>query len=597
MKRINSLLFDESSRLFPILVIFLLAFTIRMVYLYEIHDSPFFYNLLLDETAYDEWGQRIAAGDWLGKDVFYQDPLYPYFLGAIYSVIGRDMVWVRIIQLFIGAGTCALIYLLGNSFFDRRTGLVAGVVAALYRPFFYFEALFLKTFLAIFLLCLFLLLLKAARSRRSLFLWIAAGLMLGLLSLARSNSLLLAGGVIIWLFAIRDGKESLKYALTATACFMAGLVLLVSVVCVRNYVVGKDFVLLTSQAGQNFFIGNNPWNKTGRYDPPILIRPNPKYERSDFHVRAEVMKERKLKPSEASAYWFGRGIEFIRENPRDWLRLMWTKSRLFWNWYEVPDNQSYYFFKQYSSLLRAPLPDFRIVAALGLCGMILCAPQWRKASLLYFVALIYSATVIAFYLFSRYRLPVVVPLILFAALTLTSAWTMVKEKGYFGLGATTLFVAIFLALLSTHVNPADYESDESNAYCRLGGVLIKRGQYPEAAAAYKRAIEIAPYYWGAHFGLGEVYETLAEPELAVASYEKSKVFNPGNADVYTHLGRIYFEEGRLEESAEQYRSALLLNPDWIKPHRRLARIYTLQGNHERAQLHLEKLRELGADQL
>ena len=30
-----------------------------------------------DSHAYDAWAQRIAAGDWVGGDVFYQAPLYP----------------------------------------------------------------------------------------------------------------------------------------------------------------------------------------------------------------------------------------------------------------------------------------------------------------------------------------------------------------------------------------------------------------------------------------------------------------------------------------------------------------------------------------
>ena len=83
MKDFNLFTSLKTSRVFHIAIIFLLALAIRMTYLYEIHDNPFFHNLMLDEVSYDKWGQRIAAGDWLGKGVFYQDPLYPYFLGAI----------------------------------------------------------------------------------------------------------------------------------------------------------------------------------------------------------------------------------------------------------------------------------------------------------------------------------------------------------------------------------------------------------------------------------------------------------------------------------------------------------------------------------
>ena len=53
--------------------------------------------LLGDAHGYDEWARRIAGGDWIGSEVFYQAPLYPYFLGVIYAIAGRDLLIVRIV--------------------------------------------------------------------------------------------------------------------------------------------------------------------------------------------------------------------------------------------------------------------------------------------------------------------------------------------------------------------------------------------------------------------------------------------------------------------------------------------------------------------
>ena len=60
--------------------------------------SPFFDVLLGDAHGYDEWARRLAAGDWIGTEVFYQAPLYPYFLGVVYAIFGRDLLIVRIVQ-------------------------------------------------------------------------------------------------------------------------------------------------------------------------------------------------------------------------------------------------------------------------------------------------------------------------------------------------------------------------------------------------------------------------------------------------------------------------------------------------------------------
>lgn len=57
--------------------LFALAFFVRLFCLFQIESIPVFYHLPGDPLAYDQWAQRIVAGDWLGQAVFYQAPLYP----------------------------------------------------------------------------------------------------------------------------------------------------------------------------------------------------------------------------------------------------------------------------------------------------------------------------------------------------------------------------------------------------------------------------------------------------------------------------------------------------------------------------------------
>src|SRR6266849_2875607 len=73
------------------LLIFACAFAVRLIHIWQIRRAPFFGVLMGDARGYDAWGQRIANGDWLGHEVFYQAPLYPYFLGASYTIAGRGL--------------------------------------------------------------------------------------------------------------------------------------------------------------------------------------------------------------------------------------------------------------------------------------------------------------------------------------------------------------------------------------------------------------------------------------------------------------------------------------------------------------------------
>src|SRR5206468_1429717 len=174
-------------------------------------------------------------------------------------------------------------------------------------------------------------------------------------------------------------------------------------------------VLTTSQAGQNFFIGNNPDNLTGMYRAPEFVRADPKFEEVDFAREAERAVGRQLKPSEVSHYWFNRARMFITARPADFFRVLRQKAALFWNEYEIPDNLDIYFFNRYSSLMRLWLPAFGTVAPLGVLGMVLCIREWRRIWPLYLFVLGYFVSVILFYVFSRYRLPVVPFLMVFAA--------------------------------------------------------------------------------------------------------------------------------------------------------------------------------------
>src|SRR4029078_12022407 len=99
-------------------------------------------NVLLgDALAYDVWARDLAAGNWLGNEVYYQAPLYAYFLGTLYTIGGTSLAWVRGVQIVLGATTCLLLALTGKRLFGPRAGLLSGVLLALNPAAVYFDAL------------------------------------------------------------------------------------------------------------------------------------------------------------------------------------------------------------------------------------------------------------------------------------------------------------------------------------------------------------------------------------------------------------------------------------------------------------------------
>src|SRR5829696_7261891 len=135
------------------ITVFAIAFVVRLVHIWQIRAAPFSAVLIGDAQGYDTWAQEIARGDWMGHQVFYQAPLYPYGLGLIYSLIGRNLLVVRICQAMLGSVSCVLLASAGRRLFSRQAGLVAGIMLALYAPAIFFDALLQKSVLDVFLIC------------------------------------------------------------------------------------------------------------------------------------------------------------------------------------------------------------------------------------------------------------------------------------------------------------------------------------------------------------------------------------------------------------------------------------------------------------
>src|SRR4029453_1335514 len=121
--------------------IFVVALAVRLIHVWQIRNAPFFSVLMGDSRAYDEWAQQLAAGDWLGRDVFYQAPLYPYFLGIVHRVAGRDLFLVRRLQAAIGSASCVLLAYAVRRILSNTAGAVAGFMLALWAPAIFFDGL------------------------------------------------------------------------------------------------------------------------------------------------------------------------------------------------------------------------------------------------------------------------------------------------------------------------------------------------------------------------------------------------------------------------------------------------------------------------
>src|SRR5262249_5548549 len=177
----------------------------------------------------------------------------------------------------------------------------------------------------------------------------------------------------------------------------------------RNITHGGEFVPISSNAGINLYIGNNP-----KYDRTVGIRP----DRVWIEFTKEPFQHGVTTQNGASAYWTRRGLAWATAHPLDFRALQWKKLQVFLGGDEIYRNQAIYPSRRYSPVLAALLwkvPGlafpFGILAPLAILGI---AVAWRKAPLLASIVLLYSLGVLAFFIAARYRVPLVPYLAIFA---------------------------------------------------------------------------------------------------------------------------------------------------------------------------------------
>lgn len=504
------------------------AFLIRLGHWWAVRDEPFFAWLAMDSQEYDRWAQGIANGDWLGSQVFFQAPLYPYALGLLYAVFGRSLDAVYLVQIALAVAGCWALYRAGRLMGGERVGLAAAGLAAFYGPFLFHDVQLLKECAAVAVVSFLLWSLAARR-------WFAAGVLLGILALLRENALLLLPFL-------------LPLAARRSLALIGGLVLALLPVAIRNGVVGGDFLPTTFQGGVNFYIGNNP-EADGTYRPIVPGKQIPALERQEPVRVAEGELGRKLTAGEVSSFWMRKALAWAADHPGDFLRLQIRKLRMFWSWYEWPDAVDYYWVRQLSPALRVAAVEFGAVTLLALAGlwMVRREPGPFAPALLF--ALGWMLSTVVFFLFSRYRLPAVPALMVLAAVPIAR----ISERPRPG-----PILAVVVALLIPHL--IGFEPRLDLVHYNLGRIEDERGNPDAAREHYKAAFILNPRDFLACLNLGNHAARRGDWETALRFFLRAEELEPRSDDVQSNLGGVYLALGDLQEARARFDRALALNP-------------------------------------
>ncbi|MCX6830002.1 MAG: tetratricopeptide repeat protein [candidate division Zixibacteria bacterium] len=567
------------------MIIFAAAFLIRLIYLLQYRSNPSFNFPMVDELWHFNWASEIIGGKFWGSEAYFRGPLYPYFLAVLLKITGSSIFWSRLLQCLLPSFSAVLIYLLGKRAFSKKAGIIAGLAFAAYGTMIFYDTMFMleALFITLALLSVYLMLLyKGERKPRQ---WLGTGIIFGLAAITRPNILLLAPLFLIWIYlgfaSIRDFKKRLLIPFI----YLAGLLIPVLSVTLRNYLVTGEAILVSSQGGVNFYLGNNrDAEGLTMLMPEVKLDESLPWNQFTAATRRAAEKEtgKKLTAGEESSFWTDKALKFIGSNPGRFLALTFRKIIYFLVGFENSDNGDIYFSRNYSSLFSLLLWKkliyfpFGLLLPLAVAGLAASWKRRRELSLFYLFIIGYLPTVILFLVTARHRLPVIPFLLLFAAAGTLEIYGDIKEKDW---SRVRIYGAIFLILL-IFSNRTYFDigfENKAQIHFNLGLTYERQGNLMMAEKEYRAALESDPYSPTMLNNLGFVQYRLGQYNAALATFNKAIQYDPNFAQAYNNIGLIYESQNDPAQAENHYKKAINLNPELVQGYINLGDLY-LAGN-------------------
>ena len=602
-----------------LLALILVALAARVIYALDYSGSPLYHFPIIDAGYHSFLARLGAEGAAMPGGPYFKPPLYVWFLTDLYSSVGgKALTAAHIFNTLLGLGVVALTFLWGRKLFGRTPAFAAALFVALYDlgPFFEEQALSvtLEAFTYLLSLALFV---NAWREgldwdkRRVRLIW--AGIALGFGALARPNLLLFlpVAAALGLFYGLRDESYGWKQALAA-ALIPVGLALAVILpATLHNLFASGRLVLVSANGGVNFFIGNGPEVDGFSSVPPGMAWRQLAGD-SDLGGAGGLAD---------GGYWYARGLDAVFASPGRAIGLFFKKALGFFNAADVSSNVNIGWARGQSLWLRFNPLRWWLAAPFGLAGLVTALGRNRERMLAKpgagrgltitaVFAVTYVVGVVAFFVTSRYRMPLVPVMALLGTGFVAHLVRMVRDRKARLSFLPWILLLVCLGLTLAPVVPADdlfsghfyaglafekrglstealalynraleIRPDDVETYERRGMVRGSLGDAAGQLADYRRAVELAPDYADALYDLAALLQRTgtSPPEEYLSLYSKAVEADPDFIPARMALGMAYKEIGRYDEAASQLEEAVNRRPRFSAAHRLLGEVYEAQG--------------------
>jgi hypothetical protein len=298
--------------------------------------------------------------------------------------------------------------------------------------------------------------------------------------------------------------------------------LCLSFLVVRNSITGSPLLSSSSVGPITYVLANFP-----EYKPEMGF--------IFFASAGEIMESSKGQMIPAAL-----GVIAKHESIMGWIILQFKKLGSVFHWYEIPNNVNTYLATAFSQTLKITLITYSLIAALGLMGIGLNISN-KKTINLHLAILSQIAVMVVFYVLSRFRIPMVAMLCVFAGYTIQQL-TSVKnvKRTMLNIAGSTLFY--LLLCRPVPVIPPTYTRGDLNTnfnvyYRPKLDQLSGEGDLAGCALLIEDFLKTVPPYLEYPDQLKKLNTTI----------EKDVAYYYGL--VYTDLGNVYTEIGNAEKAS------------------------------------------------
>ncbi len=357
-----------------------------------------------DSVFYHEAARHLAAGrglisPWTGLSTALWPPGYPAFLGALYRVFPDDPLVAGIANVALATATALGVYAIGTVAGGRTTGLVAGLMFALWPGQVWFTSLTMSEVLftaMVVALCLAALRWRPRRDNAGPALVLGAGI--GLAALVRGQALVLPAVLaVFWWATGARWKQALLWGTLAAA----GAVVVLVPWTVRNARELGSPILVSSNLGGNLWQGHHE-GANGGMTTDVYPRP---FDHLSPDRREAARSNAMLRDA----------LKYITTHPIDEAKLTAAKVRILWeadsvgiDWAEAYGDDPMFTADTRQTLQDLSNGYYFAVLGLGIAGISLgVARRNGPAVLLALLVAAWTMTHVVFFADSRFHFPVV----------------------------------------------------------------------------------------------------------------------------------------------------------------------------------------------